>query len=150
MNASNDPLAVTLFSEIFTADQIARSHVTRALPKGMELSHFSVLNLLSSPQGEKSPAQLARMFHVTKGAMTNTLNTLAWAGYVHVRPDWEDARRKMITISPAGKAALASALQSVLPMISEIVAQVGPERVRGTLPVLREIREKLDELNKDG
>ena len=89
-------LAVTLFSEILAVDQLARSNVARVLPKGMELSHFSVLNHLAYVGVEKSPAQLAQTFHLTRGAMTNTLRKLEWAGWVHVRPDWEDARRKMV------------------------------------------------------
>lgn len=68
----------------------------------MEISHFSVLNHLVFVGGERSPAQLANTFHVTRGAMTNTLAKLEWAGYVHVRPDWDDARRKMVAISRPG------------------------------------------------
>ena len=37
-------LAVTLFSEILTADQLLRNRLSRILPNGMEISHFSVLN----------------------------------------------------------------------------------------------------------
>jgi DNA-binding MarR family transcriptional regulator len=87
---------------MFMADQLARNRLSKALPKGMELSHFSVLNQLARSNEEKTPAQLARIFHVTRGAMTNTLNRLEWAGHIHVRPDWDDARRKLIAISPAG------------------------------------------------
>ncbi|HNK68572.1 MAG TPA: helix-turn-helix domain-containing protein, partial [Flavobacteriales bacterium] len=47
--------------------------------KGMELSHFSVLNHLARTGEERTPAQLARAFHVTRGAMTNTLTKLEWA-----------------------------------------------------------------------
>ena len=94
------PLAAALFSEIFIADQLARNRLAKALPKGMEISHFSVLNHLAHLGDERSPAQLAKIFHVTRGAMTNTLNRLEWAGHVHIRPDWEDARRKKVSISP--------------------------------------------------
>ena len=93
---SGDPLAIALFSEIFMADQLARARLAKALPKGMELSHFSVLNHLARTNSERTPAQLARAFHVTRGAMTNTVNRLERAGYVHVRPDWDDARRKFV------------------------------------------------------
>ena len=88
MSDANDSLSVALFSEIFMADQLARAKLARVLPRGMELSHFSVLNHLSKTREEKTPGQLSRVFHVTRGAMTNTLNKLAWAGYVHIRPDW--------------------------------------------------------------
>ena len=105
MSEPQDPLAIALFSEIFMADQLARARLTKALPKGMELSHFSVLNHLARAGGERTPAQLARTFHVTRGAMTNTLSKLEWAGHIHISPDWEDARRKLVSISPAGRQA---------------------------------------------
>ena len=92
-----------------------RNRLTRALPKGMEISHFSVLNNLAWHDGEKTPAQLAETFNVTRGAMTNTLNKLVWAGYVHIRPDWDDARRKMVAISPATRGSAASTAQVAVP-----------------------------------
>ena len=95
---TSNSLAVALFSEILTNEQLIRNRLSRVLPKGMEISHFSVLNHLARVGDERSPAQLAKSFHVTRGAMTNTLSKLEWAGYVHIRPDWDDARRKMVAI----------------------------------------------------
>ena len=140
---STDALAVSLFSEVFAADQLARNRLTRALPKGMELSHFSVLNHLAHVNDERSPAQLAQAFHLTRGAITNTLTKLEWAGHIHIRPDWDDARKKRVSISPAGRKAVDSAISAVSPIITEIVEEIGPDRVRQALPVLRELREKL-------
>ena len=144
MASPDDPLSVALFSEMFMADQLARNRLSRALPKGMELSHFSVLNHLVASSEEKSPAQLARVFHVTRGAMTNTLSKLDWAGYVYIRPDWEDARRKMVSISPSGRRARDAAISAITPMVSELIHDLGEDRVRASLPVLRELRSKLE------
>lgn len=138
----DDQLAVALFSEIFVADQLARSRVAKALPKGMELSHFSVLNLLARG-GEKSPAELARAFNVTRGAMTNTIGKLEWAGYVHVRPDWDDARRKFVSISPTGIKARDAAFTAIEPILNDAVEAIGREKVRSALPVIRELRRLL-------
>ncbi len=136
-------LANVLFSELLMADQLARNRLSKVLPKGMELSHFGVLNLLSRLQTEMTPAELARAFHVTRGAMTNTLNKLEWAGYVHIRPDWDDARRKMVAISPAGRAARDAALAAITPLIDDAVQKLGEDRVRQTVPVLRSLRQSL-------
>ncbi|SLN11029.1 MarR family protein [Aquimixticola soesokkakensis] len=144
MSSSNDPLAIALFSEIFMADQLARNRLSKALPKGMEISHFSVLNHLARAGEERAPAQLARAFHVTRGAMTNTLSKLEWAGHIHVRPDWDDARRKFVSISPAGRRARDLALEAIAPIIGETVDALGSERVRAVLPVLRELRMRLE------
>lgn len=137
-------LAVTLFSEILTNDQLIRNRLSRVLPKGMEVSHFSVLNHLARINDERSPAQLAKSFHVTRGAMTNTLRKLELAGYIHIRPDWDDARRKMVAISPAGRKARETAINGITPMISEVVAELGEDKVRATLPVMRELRGRLE------
>ena len=140
MDRAPDALAVSLFSEILAVDQLTRMSLARVLPRGMELSHFSVLNHLAHAGGEKTPAQLARAFHLTRGAMTNTLGRLEWAGWVHIRPDWDDARRKLVAISPAGLAARDAAVAAITPIIADIVARIGPGRVRTALPVLREMR----------
>ncbi len=145
MNEDSESLAVSLFGEIFMADQLARNRLSRVLPKGMELSHFTVLNHLARTNEERSPAQLAQAFHVTRGAMTNTLSKLEWAGHVHIRPDWDDARRKMVAISPSGRRARDTAIASVSPIIQELVAEVGIDEVRAALPVLRALRQKLDD-----
>lgn len=145
MNTQTDSLAVALFSEILTVDQLARNNVAKALPKGMELNHFSVLNHLARAGDERSPAQLAKTFHVTRGAMTNTLSKLEWAGYVHIRPDWDDARRKKVSISPAGRAARDAALAAIAPIIQQAVEKVGIDKVRSILPVLRDLRINLSE-----
>lgn len=140
-------IAVSLFSEVLANEQLIRSRLSRVLPKGMEISHFSVLNHLARINGERSPAQLAKSFHVTRGAMTNTLSKLEWAGYVHIRPDWDDARRKMVSISPAGARARDAAISAIMPLITEVVDELGESKVRATLPVLREMRAKLSDEN---
>ena len=140
-----DDIAVALFGELFMADQLARNRISKVLPKGMELSHFSVLNHLARVGDERTPAQLAKSFHVTRGAMTNTLAKLEWAGHVHIRPDWEDARQKFVAISPSGRAAREAALAGVVPLIAEVVQSIGAERVRALLPVLRELRVRLED-----
>ena len=144
--SSVETLSVALFSEMFMADQLARNRLSKALPKGMELSHFSVLNHLARVNEEKSPAQLAKACHVTRGAMTNTLSKLEWAGHVHIRPDWDDARRKFVSISPSGRSARDVALQAITPIIANMVTKIGPEKVRNVLPVLREMRQLFSDL----
>ncbi len=144
MNAQNE-MAIALFGELFMADQLARGRISRVLPKGMELSHFSVLNHLAGLNEERTPAQLARAFHITRGAMTNTLARLDTAGHIHIRPDWDDARQKFVAISPAGRAARDAAVAAVTPLIGDVVAALGIEKVRAALPVLREIRLRMED-----
>jgi DNA-binding MarR family transcriptional regulator len=143
MNEDKNSLAIALFTEVMAADQLVRARLSRVLPKGMEISHFSVLNHLAWVKDERTPAQLAQTFHVTRGAMTNTLSKLEWSGYIHIRPDWDDARRKLVSISPAGLQARDHAVGAVTPLIKQMVEKMGTEQVRGALPILREMRLQL-------
>jgi DNA-binding MarR family transcriptional regulator len=145
MAGGDEDLTVTLFGELLVADQLARNRIGRVLPRGMPLSQFAVLNHLARLGDERTPAQLARAFHVTRGAMTNTLSRLEWAGHVHIRPDWDDARQKFVAISPAGRAARDAAMQAVAPLLVDLVRVMGSDRIRAVIPVLRELRTRLEE-----
>jgi len=141
----NSNIAISLFSEILTVDQLLRNRLAKVLPKGMELSHFAILNQLASIGVERTPAQLAKSFHVTRGAMTNTLSKLEMSGYVHVRPDWDDARSKLVSISPAGVQARDQALAAITPMMDQLASEMGGGKLRQVLPVLRELRQRLEQ-----
>lgn len=136
----NDPLAVSLFSEISAIDHLFKVRLSKTLPQGMELSHFAVLNHFSTLQGEKTPAQLARSFNVTKGAITNTLTKLSKMGYIHIRPDWDDGRSKQVSISKAGKIARDSAVSAIEPIIGELMKVLGPKKAKALIPFLRDLR----------
>lgn len=140
--SGRDPI-IALFGEIVMIEQLARVRLERALPKGMELSHYMTLNHLAGAGGEKTPAQLARTFHVTKGAMSNTLRRLDAAGYIHVRPDWDDARRKLIGLSPAGQSARDRAAVAIAPVFDDVIALFGEKRAKAALPLLRAMRDAL-------
>ncbi|MBA24226.1 MAG: MarR family transcriptional regulator [Rhodobacterales bacterium] len=141
---NENSLAVSLFGEILALDQLVRARLAKVLPKGMELSHFSVLNQLSHTKIERTPAQIAKSFRVTRGAITNTLSKLELSGYIHVRPDWDDARRKMVSISPAGIVARNNALAAVTPIINELISEMGEERLKAIVPILRDLRQKFE------
>lgn len=144
MSNTSEALAIALFGEILMAEQLVRTKLTRALPSGMSLNQFSVLHHLNGVD-ERTPAQLAALFHVTRGAITNTVNRLEWAGHVHVRPDWDDARRKFVSISPAGRAIVEAAVSAISPVVNDAVEALGEDRIRTTLPSLRALREAFDD-----
>ena len=88
------------------------------------------------------------LFTLLFGYFWGARNTrLEWAGHVHIRPDWDDARQKFVSISPSGRAARDAAVQAVAPMIADVVAALGADRVRAVLPVLREMRARLEQDN---
>ncbi|MGV6840351.1 MAG: MarR family winged helix-turn-helix transcriptional regulator [Planktomarina sp.] len=145
MTENREALSVSLFSEILALEHLIRAKIDKALPKGTELSHFSVLNHLAHVDDERQPAQLAQALNLTRGAMSNTLSKLEAAGHVHIRPDWNDARRKLVSISPAGRLALETALAKVAPLLMDLSSELAMNDLRSTIPVLRSLRQRLSE-----
>lgn len=140
MRAIDDPITFTVLTEVRAIEQLAELRLQRALPAGLELSQFAVLNHFSHLGGEKSPAQLAKVFQLTKGAMTNTLSRLEAAGYLRIRVDERDRRRKVVSLTEAGLAMRNRAIAALAPVFAEITAGVGKETLRQALPALRDLR----------
>ena len=141
---NKDMNLLILLSEIATIEQLARNKLDNALPKDLNISSFSVLNHFSGSRVEKTPLQLARSFHVTKGAMTNTLNKLEKQGYIHVRPDWNDARKKCVSISQSGIDARNNAMKSIKPILDEIIQKTNHMTKKSLLGDLRNFREAIE------
>ena len=95
---NKDMNLLILLSEIATIEQLARTKLDSALPKDLNISSFSVLNHFSGTKSEKTPLQLARSFHVTKGAMTNTLTTDI-KGTIKQIQSLEDAGADIVRVS---------------------------------------------------
>lgn len=140
MRPIDDPITFTVLNEIRVIEQLASGRLQRALPHDLELSHFAVLNQLSLSGGEKSPAQLARAFQLTKGAMTNTIRRLAARGLIRIRGDATDGRRKLVSVTEAGRAVRDDAVAALTPVFGEIASGVGRDPLRSMLPLLRGLR----------
>ena len=61
-------------------------------------------------------------------------------GYIHVRPDWNDGRSKLISVSQTGKNARDSAVDSIEPILNELMKFMGTEKTKSIIPFLRDLR----------
>lgn len=133
-------LAISIISEVLAIDQRMRARLAKVLPKGLELSHFSALNHLAVTTRECTPARLASALNVSRGAITNTITRLEKNGYIHIRGDWDDARKKFITISPAGKLTRDIALAAMAPIFQDITSTKETNELKELLNSLRGLR----------
>lgn len=138
-------IAFDFFNEIGIIDQLAGTILERALPAGMTRAQFAVLNhFVRLGHDERSPAQLASAFQVTRPTMTSTLARLAREGLVAIRDNPADGRAKLVSLTPQGRAARDAAMiavGTVLPLLDGIL---DPGEVETILPILRRLRIALD------
>ena len=104
MPDSDDPrLYFEFFNEIGIIEQLSRTLFEGRLPRGVLVSHFSILNHLIRGADGRTPLELARAFQVPKTTMSHSLGLLTGRGWVEMRPNPSDARSKCVWITEAGR-----------------------------------------------
>lgn len=140
-------LAFELFNEIAIIDQLASTVFERALPDGMTRAQFTVLNhFVRLRHAERSPAQLADAFQVTRPTMTSTLARMERAGLIAIRPDPVDGRAKLVSLTAAGRAAREAGIAAIAPLLPLLDGAIAQDDIARILPPLRAVRIALDAL----
>ncbi|MFN7163757.1 MAG: MarR family winged helix-turn-helix transcriptional regulator [Hyphomonas sp.] len=137
-------LYFSLFLEIGIIAQLSGNRFQRALPFGLTMAQFSLLNHCVRLGDGWTPARLAAAFQVTKGTMTNTLQKLEAKGFIRVEPDPDDARSKRVFLTAPGRAAQEAALRALVPEIAQLPAGFPPALAAEILPALERLRIWLD------
>lgn len=133
-----------VFNEIGIIAQLSQNRMERSLPKGMSMAQFGVLNHFSRLGGTSTPAELAGVFQVTKGAMTNTLQKLEAQGFITMEPHADDGRKKIVAMTATGVSAHAEALIAVRPRLESVRAAFSDGEFEKALPFLKALRHWLD------
>jgi len=145
--SKDDPLAFEVFNEIGIINQLTSAAFAAVLPKGMTIAQFTVLNHFERlGHSERSPADLASAFQITRPTMTSTLARMEKSGLVKINPDPKDGRAKLVSITAAGKKMWMKCLKNLSVPMDDANAVLSQPQLKKILPLLREIRMKLDAL----
>lgn len=131
-------------NEVGIIEQLARNRFNRDAPGGLRLSQFVLLNHLTRVGDGRTPVDLARALQLTKGAITNTLQRLEADGLVSITGDLEDARRKHVFLTHAGRAMYQNLVTHAAAELGRVWQGIDPVRIEAALPLLRELRQALD------
>jgi DNA-binding MarR family transcriptional regulator len=93
-----------------------------------------VLSLLADGVA-RSPSELAELISVDRGRMSRTLDELEQRGFVSRRSVAGDARRQLLTLTPAGERLYSHLFGEVRKLNSELLAAIEP----GDLPALERV-----------
>lgn len=133
------------FNEIGILSQLSGNAFEKAMPEGMTLAQFSVLNHLSRVGNGWTPHRIARAMQVTKGAMTGTLKHLEGKGLVVITPDATDGRAKRVNITDEGRAMRDACIATIAPMMQALLQEFPAGDIAKTVPVLAAVRAWLDQ-----
>ena len=140
-----DPAAFVFLNEIGIIEHLSRTAAERALPTGLSMAGFSVLNHMDRlVKDDCAPAKIASAMQVTRGAMTGTLKRLEAEGWVAITPDPADGRGKAVRLTPAGRAMREAALVALAPHFTAFLKPAVLADIDAVLPALQRIRAILD------
>jgi len=137
------PLAYRIFNEIGIINQLATALLARRLPEGVHPSQFSLLGNLVRLGDGKTPAMLAQAFQVPKASMSNTLMQLEKRGLIAVAAHPGDLRKKVVTVTEAGRELYLGTVRDVARPLARLVCEV--DGVEDILPVLERLRRTMDD-----
>ncbi|WP_286271912.1 MarR family winged helix-turn-helix transcriptional regulator [Thalassotalea hakodatensis] len=140
---SLDPV-MAFFRNIAVIEQLSRARMERALPDGMQASHFGVLSHMCRMDRRKSPAELANIFQVARPSMTNTLQKLAAKGYILIEEDPNDGRGKLVQITSKGRQVFSQAIQTIAPLYKDTIDTLGIDLFKELLLGLDKVRSYMD------
>jgi len=140
-----DPRMIfALFNEIGIIEQLSRAMFEARLPKGVLVSHFSVLNHLIRVADGRTPLELATAFQVPKTTLSHTLALLERRGWIEMRPNPGDKRSKQVWITADGRAFRNEAIGLLSPEMSVMAQAPEMQGVDALVARLSEIRQYLD------
>jgi DNA-binding MarR family transcriptional regulator len=140
----DDPGLFRFFNEVGIIAQLSQRMFENVMPAGMTLAQFSILNHFVRLGGERSPAQLADAFQLTRATMTSTLGRLSDKGLVAIAPDPEDGRGKRVTITEAGRRMREACVTALGPEIERLDGLIDGESISLLVQHLSGIRKVLD------
>lgn len=134
----------SLFNEIGIINQLSTARFAKVLAPDLNPSEFGVLNHFVRLGDAKSPSYLAKAFQMTKPSMTAILGKLERKRYVEIVGSVEDRRRKIVTLTDAGRAARDRGIASMAPLAAIIMEHQDLGELEKILPTLQALREFLD------
>jgi DNA-binding MarR family transcriptional regulator len=109
---------------------------------GPQLTALSRLDRL----GPSTTAELARREQITPQAMGITIASLEQRDLVQRRPDAADGRRSILSLTPAGKAAIRSGRSAVVDRVAVVLGESFSREEIATLDAAARLIERLAEL----
>jgi DNA-binding MarR family transcriptional regulator len=114
---------------------------------GLETWEFDVLTALrrAGPPYELSPGQLLTLTLVSSGTMTGRIDRLEGRGLVTRRPDPDDRRGVLVTLTADGRTRVDAALEDLLTQERAILSALDPADRERLADLLRAVTAPFDE-----
>ena len=136
-----EELLQLLFREVRIVDDAARISLLKALPPRLSEQQFAVLSHLRfTTNRDETPGDLARLFGVSRPAMTQLLARLVRRQLVMLQSSERDGRSRHVTLTNAGRAAQGAVLETLGTELAAIARKLRKPELEALLTDLKQFR----------
>lgn len=144
-----DPSASEVYLQLLrTGDEVFEVESRYLNTLGISQGRFTVLMQLTEPRaacGQEpvalSPADIAERAGVTRATITGLIDTLERDGFVLRKPAEHDRRMMTVSLTPAGKAFMASLLPGYFQRVATIMRGLSEDERRTLVKLLLKIQD---------
>lgn len=130
-----------LLREMAIVSDLARRRLRQALPEGLGEAQFDLLNhLVFTDNRDETPSDLARLFGISRPAMTQTLGRMRSAGLVELVAAPADGRLRHVRLTEIGRDRHRAVLASLEEDASRLGARLAREELETLLGQTRRFR----------
>lgn len=101
-----------------------------------QLHFLFLLSHLTRDKGSVRPSDLSTAMHITRGAVTHTLNVMESTGLILRKTDPSDRRNVLVTITPIGQERMDRQRALFLANMQNLVDHLGEEDARTLVRIL--------------
>jgi DNA-binding MarR family transcriptional regulator len=130
----------SLFAGWALADELQRRFAAEGFGDLRFADGFVFQHLVESPQ---TIGALADRLGVTQQAVSKSVADLERRGYLTRRADPDDARARLVALTPRGEAAIEGGRRHRAAIADELAARLGPRRVEAARRLLNDVVEDL-------
>jgi DNA-binding MarR family transcriptional regulator len=143
-----DPRAAlqgSVLRELLIIDQLGSTRINRTLRTlGLSLTQVSVMSHLADHPEGTSVGALARAMEINQPGISKIVNTLSDHGAVETSTVPDDARVRIVRLTPPGLRLLVRAQQHMHPELTSTFADLDDTRLTQLHELLIIVRERLD------
>jgi DNA-binding MarR family transcriptional regulator len=143
-------LARRLVHGLAGARRRLETHATPAMQRAVALDLDDFVFLETIAMTDLSPGEIAAALRIPPHGVSRRLAALERAGLVRRALDPEDARRRVLTVTPHGRTTLTSAHATLEARVAPMLRELGAERSHALLDALTRLAAGFDAEDEDG
>ncbi len=127
-----------------------RAYCCRAIAEyGISLNEMDVLLSLGEHPEENTVRQISKNAHLSKGTISQAIESLRKKAFVSVRPDESDRRSVLVTLNSVSLPVLSKIREASTAFVQKVMSGIPYEELHATLSIVSKVYQNKEHMGKE-